>query len=70
MKYFGLTDEKRVLKDEKYMAMAKLYWGPGPLPNGAEIIGGYSDRRHAGALIRLANGNLVCGNAGCVAVVE
>lgn len=45
----------------------KLYWGVMPLPNGAEALGlvkrGIGD---TGALIRLANGNYVQGNAGSI----
>ena len=45
---------------EEYKAYAKILWGR-PLPEGAELLGGYNDIRGAGALIRLANGNVVCG---------
>ena len=41
----------------------KLYWGVMPLPAGAEAIGVVTDNG-TGALIRLANGNYVQGNAG------
>jgi len=70
MKYFGLTDEKMFLEDQKYMEMAKFYWGWSPLPIGAKIIGGYSDNKRAGVLIRLVNGNLVCGNAGKISRIS
>lgn len=42
----------------------KLYWGVMPLPAGAEALGIVSRENGTGALIRLANGNYVQGNAG------
>jgi hypothetical protein len=69
MKYFGVSDEPKYLFGEEYLPMAKSYWGPIPLPAGAEIIGGYSDNHRAGALIELANGNWVCGSAGSISAV-
>lgn len=42
----------------------KLYWGVMPLPAGAEALGIVSRETGTGALIRLANGNYVQGNAG------
>lgn len=42
----------------------KLYWGVMPLPTGAEALGIISRETGTGALIRLANGNYVQGNAG------
>ena len=66
MKYFGLSDKPQKLTQKKYVSMAEAYWGASPLPTGAKIIGGYSDKSRAGALIRLANGILVCGNAGSI----
>ena len=42
----------------------KLYWGFMPLPNGAEALGIVKRDTGVGALIRLANGNYVQGNAG------
>ena len=44
----------------------KLYWGVMPLPAGAEALGIVSRETGTGALIRLANGNYVQGNAGGV----
>jgi hypothetical protein len=42
-----------------------LYWGPGTVPAGAEIIGTIQrDGGPIGALIRLSNGNYVQGNSG------
>lgn len=41
-----------------------LYWGVMPLPAGAEALGIISRETGTGALIRLANGNYVQGNAG------
>lgn len=42
----------------------QIYWGYSPLPEGAEAIGIVQrDNRETGALIRLANGNYVQGNA-------
>ena len=46
-----------------------IYWGPGPLPMGAEIVGEYQNGIRRGALIRLANGNYVQGNAGAIRAV-
>jgi len=42
----------------------KLYWGVMSLPAGAEAIGIVTRETGTGALIRLANGNYVQGNAG------
>jgi len=43
----------------------KLYWGVMPLPKGAEALGFVKrENLETGALIRLANGNYVQGNAG------
>lgn len=64
MKYFGVSDEPKYLTDAEYLPMAKTYWGVGPLPEGAKIIGGYSDDHRAGALIELDSGAWTCGNAG------
>jgi hypothetical protein len=68
MKYFGINfaDKSVRLLDASYLPMARTYWGPGLLPEGAEIIGGYQDGHRAGALIRLANGNCVCGYGGVI----
>jgi len=66
MKYYSLSEQPRRLTDGAYLSMARGYWGEAPLPDGAEIIGGFSDRNRAGALIRLASGNCVCGNAGAI----
>lgn len=46
--------------------MAKGYWGASPLPKGSKLVGGYSDTRRAGALIKLTTGIMVCGNAGVI----
>lgn len=70
MKCFGLSDEPKHLTDADHLLMAKAYWGTSPLPKGAELLGGYSDDHRAGALIRLASGALVCGNAGAITTVE
>lgn len=42
----------------------QLYWGVIPLPTGAEALGLVKRDTGTGALIRLANGNYVQGNAG------
>lgn len=63
MKYFGVSDKPQYLIGEEYVPMAESYWGGGPLPDGSKIIGGYTDEHRAGALIELANGNWICGNA-------
>lgn len=43
----------------------KAYWGPMPLPAGAEALGTVTrDTGETGALIRLKIGNYVQGNAG------
>lgn len=45
----------------------KLYWGVMPLPMGAEALGLIKrESLETGALIRLANGNYVQGNAGAI----
>ena len=69
MKYFGLSETPTALTDEIYHAMARSYWGAMPLPKGSKLIGGYSDKNRAGALIELHNGIKVCGNCGCIAQV-
>lgn len=70
MKYFGVSDEPKYLIGAEYLPMARGYWGPMSLPAGAEMIGGYSDDHRAGALIELASGAWVCGNAGSISTVE
>ncbi len=50
MTYFGLTDEVTYLTDEQYLTMARAYWGASPLPKGAQLLGGFSDSRRAGAM--------------------
>jgi hypothetical protein len=42
----------------------KIYWGVMPLPEGAESLGIVEHDGQKGALIKLANGNHVMGNAG------
>jgi hypothetical protein len=69
MKYYGLSETPTALTDEIYHAMAMAYWGAMPLPNGAKLIGGYSDNNRAGALIELYNGRKICGNCGCITQV-
>jgi hypothetical protein len=44
----------------------KLYWGVMPLPKDAEALGIVTRETGTGALIRLANGNYVQGNAGSI----
>lgn len=46
----------------------KAYWGPQPIPSGAQLIGVLrADQPYRqGALIKLASGMYVQGNAGCV----
>ena len=45
----------------------RAYWGAGPLPQGAELIGTVTvGDRGTGALIVLASGRMVMGNAGCI----
>lgn len=49
----------------KKSSLWKMYWGPMPLPEGAEVLGIVKrENLETGALIRLANGNYVQGNAG------
>jgi len=67
MQYFGQTEKRQYLTDEKYVPMAKTYWGMMPLPVGSELVGGYSDKNMAGALIKMQTGIYVCGNAGTIA---
>ncbi len=69
MTYFGLTETETYLLDEQYMTRARAYWGASPLPKGATLLGGFSDSRRAGALIKLSSGHLVCGNAGTISNV-
>jgi hypothetical protein len=44
----------------------KHYWGQMPLPAGAEALGTISRETGAGALIKLASGAYVQGNAGSI----
>lgn len=44
----------------------KLYWGVMPLPEGAEALGTVARDTGTGALIQLASGNYVQGNAGSI----
>lgn len=45
----------------------RLYWGAASLPIGAQALGTVKrDTLETGALIRLANGNYVQGNAGAI----
>ena len=69
MNYFGLSNAPRYLTESHYLPMARVYWGTGPLPDGSEIIGGYSDSRRAGALIQMPTGLLCCGNDGALSNV-
>ena len=44
-----------------------LYWGPGPMPEGATPHGTVTrDEHDVGALIRMPNGTYVQGNAGAI----
>ena len=67
MIYFGQTDKPKYLTNDKYLPMAKVYWGLMPLPIGSKLVGGYSDKNRAGALIKLQTEIYVCGNAGVIA---
>jgi hypothetical protein len=42
----------------------RLYWGPGPLPAGAEALGTVWRDGYTGALLRMPTGVYVMGNAG------
>ena len=44
----------------------KLYWGVMPLPEGSEVVGIVTRDTGTGALIRLASGKYVQGNAGSI----
>ena len=47
--------------------LGKMYWGAMPLPQGAELLGTVTrDTGEAGALIKMARGNTVQGNAGAI----
>jgi len=48
---------------------ARIRWGLRPLPAGAELVGEYRDDHRMGAAMRLANGSLVCGAAGCIGCI-
>ena len=48
-------------------ASPHIYWGPGPLPAGAEFCGTVTrDGHDTGALIRMGTGVYVQGNAGAI----
>jgi len=50
--------------------LGRMYWGPGPLPQGAELLGTVTrPNMEAGALLRMPTGRLVQGNAGCLRTV-
>ena len=54
----------RIYLGQDAVRKARYYWGQTPLPDGAEIIGFVErDDGDAGALIRLASGVYVQGNA-------
>ncbi|MBT9137029.1 MAG: hypothetical protein DDT34_02115 [Firmicutes bacterium] len=48
--------------------LGTMYWGPGPLPQGATLVGVVTrlDGTTTGALIQMPTGNLMQGNAGCL----
>ena len=55
------------MKTTEDVKTGKLYWGEMPLPEGAELLGTVTgETGETGALIRMARGNLVQGNAGAV----
>jgi hypothetical protein len=56
-----------MIKMDVQKGMGRILWGASPLPIGAEIVGiVIEDANRLGALIRLANGNHVQGNAGSI----
>jgi hypothetical protein len=49
------------------LALAKLYWGDGPLPQGTVMLGCVNrEPGYVGALLRTEAGIYVQGNAGCL----
>lgn len=53
------------------LRLADLFWGPGPLPTGAVILGNvYRKPGIAGAIIRLPSGLYAQGNAGSLRSVN
>lgn len=53
------------------LRLAQLYWGPGPLPAGAVMVGAvYRSPGIAGAIIRLPTGLYAQGNAGTLRSVN
>jgi len=51
--------------------MGLLYWGGGPLPYGADLIGTVNRQPgETGALIRLRTGRYIQGNAGSIRTLD
>lgn len=48
----------------------RLYWGPGPLPQGATVLGVTEDRHGTGVLMQLPTGVQVIGSAGALRSVS
>ena len=46
-----------------------IYWGGSPLPKGAICLGEYNQGARKGAMIQLANGRRVQGNAGSIRAI-
>lgn len=60
-----------MLKITKSSSKWKIYWGYSPLPTGAEALGTVQrDNLETGALIRLASGAYVQGNARAIRTLD
>lgn len=55
------------LEVSRDMQLGRMYWGPGPLPQGAELMGVVTrPDREAGALLKMPTGALVEGKNGTI----
>ncbi len=56
------------MKTDTNTKQGRMYWGPGPLPHGAELVGTVTrDNGGTGALLRMrAAGRMMQGNAGAL----
>lgn len=70
MCYLSFTKHPTFYTASHHKNMARAYWGCGPMPKGSKLCGGYTDQYRKGALIRLASGRYVCGNAGIISNIK
>ena len=59
-----------MLKIKSKWGIWQNFWGVGPLPKGAEGICVIESEDDIGALIKLANGQYIQGNHGCIKQID